>query len=103
MIRVNLLQMEKVMELISNQRLQYLVFLGLSTGIAVLIGIVYASNHLLFQRFFGRINPLVAFLLIFFVGVILLSFLLSQGWFAIYERENLKGPVVIPVLQRYLG
>lgn len=58
MIQVNLQQMEKVIELISNQRLQYLVFLVFSIGVAALIGKVYSSNHLLFQRFLGRINPL---------------------------------------------
>lgn len=81
----------KIKELISNERLQYLVYSGLSIGVIGLTGIGYFYNNLLFQRFLGRINPLIAILFIIFLGVVLLSFLLSQGWFAIYGKENVKG------------
>ncbi|VVB87971.1 Uncharacterised protein [uncultured archaeon] len=83
--------MTKIKELISKERSQYLVFIGLSIGVVGLTGILYFSNNLLFQRFIGGINPLVAASFIIFLGVILLSFLLSQGWFAIFKKENLKG------------
>jgi hypothetical protein len=75
--------MTKIKELISSERLQYLVFIGLSIGVAGLTGIGYFSNNLLFQRYFGGINPFIPILLIIFLGVVLLSFLLSRGWFAI--------------------
>ena len=80
-----------IKELISKERLQYLVFIGLSIGILGLTGIGYSSHNLLFQRFLGRANPLLAIIFIILLGVILLSVLLSQGWFAIYKKENLKG------------
>lgn len=80
-----------IMELISRKRLQYQVFIGLSIVIVGLTGILYFSNKLLFQRFLGRLNPVIVILFVIFLGFILLSFLLSQGWFAIFERENLAG------------
>lgn len=80
-----------IKELISEERLQYLVFVGLSIGILGLTGIGYSSNNLLFQRFLGRINPLMAFIFVILLGVFLLTYLLSQGWFTIYRKKNLKG------------
>jgi hypothetical protein len=83
--------MTKIKELIYKERLQYLVYVGLSIAVMGLTGIGYFSDNLLFQRFLGRINPLIAILFIIFLGVVLLFVLLSQGWFAIYGKENLKG------------
>ena len=91
------------MELISNQRSQYLVFIGLSIGVAGLIAIVYSSSNLIFQRFLGRINPFVAFLFVFLLGLFLLSYLLSQGWFAIYGKANLTGLLRSSGLAALLG
>ena len=87
-IEVNLTQ---IMGLISRERLQYQVYCGVSIGVLGLTGILYFSNKLLFERFLGRINPILAFLLIIFLGGIFLSHLLSQGMFAIFIRENLEG------------
>jgi hypothetical protein len=95
--------MEQIMELVSNQRSQYLVFIGLSIGVAGLIAIVYSSSNLIFQRFLGRINPFVAFLFVFLLGLFFLSYLLSQGWFAIYERANLTGLLRSSGLAALLG
>jgi hypothetical protein len=50
--------MAKIKELISNERVQYLVYIGISIGVAGLTGIGYSSNNLLFQRYIGGINPL---------------------------------------------
>ncbi|VVB97487.1 Uncharacterised protein [uncultured archaeon] len=83
--------MTKIKELISNERLQYLVYIGLSIVVVGLTGIAYFSNNLIFQRFIGGINPLIASLFIIILGFIILSFLLSKGWFAIYKKGNLKG------------
>ncbi len=83
--------MTKIKELISKERLQYVIISALSIGAVGLTGIIYFSNNLCFERFIGSINPLIAAIFIIFLGVILLSFLLSQGWFAIYKKENQKG------------
>ncbi len=83
--------MTKVTELISSERSQYLVYAGLSIGILGLTGVLHFSDHLLFQRFIGRINPLIAFITISILGVILFTILLYRGWFAIIKKESLEG------------
>ncbi len=83
--------MTRIKELISNERPQYQVFTGLSIGVVVLTGILYFSDNLLFKRFIGGINPIIASFFIILSGVISLTFLLSRGWFAIYKKANLKG------------
>jgi len=78
------------MELVTDERLQYLVFIGLSLGVVALAAIAYLSDPLLFQRFLGKINPLIAIVVIALLGGTLLSVLLSRGWFAIYKTEDPK-------------
>jgi hypothetical protein len=103
MFRANLQYAGRVMESISSDRLQYLIFLGLSLGVLGFVGILYVSNPLLFQRFLGRINPLIAFLCVIALGFILFFFLLSQNWFTVYEKENLKGLLYATVLAASFG
>jgi hypothetical protein len=79
----------KITEPIARERLQYQAFFTLSIVAAGLTGILYSTDSQLFQRFLGRINPVIAILLVIFVGYALLSWLLSQGWLAMYKRENL--------------
>jgi len=78
-----------------SERLQYLVFIGLSLGVASLAGISYFSNnvHALsgFRRFLGGLNPLIGVFFVFILAIFLLSYLLSRGWFSIYKSENLTG------------
>lgn len=81
-----------------SERLQYLVFIGLSLGVAGLAGISYFSNSLRalsgFRRFLDGLNPLLGVFFIFILGTFLLSCLLSRGWFSIYKNENLRGLLV---------
>lgn len=74
----------------SWRRRQYLVFFGLSVGAAGAARSVHLSNPVHFRRFLGGVDPFVAIVLVSVLGFLLLSFLLSTGWFAIYERESLK-------------
>jgi hypothetical protein len=71
-------------ELIATDRLQFMVFLGLSLGTVALTAIAYSSNPLEFQRFLGNLNPLAAITVIAVVGGILLSILLARNWFLIW-------------------
>ena len=82
--------MTKIKELITNERPQYQVLIGISIVVLALTVIGYFSNSLFYQRFMGSTNPLIVILLIIFLGVVLLSLLLSRGWFAIFRKENLK-------------
>jgi hypothetical protein len=92
-----------ILEFVSKERLQYLVMTALSIGAVGLTGIIDYSNPLLFQRFIGSIDPFAAAFLMTLLGWILLSFLLSRGWFAIYKKENLKGLVCSSGLAALLG
>jgi hypothetical protein len=78
----------KMKELIARDRLQYLIFTGASLGILGCTGILYVSNPMLFQRFIGHINPLLTGCFLIVLGGLVLSFLVSQNWFAIYKNLN---------------
>lgn len=80
-----------LLELFSRKRLQVRVIAAISLGAVGLTGILNYSNEHIFQRFLGDINPLAASLFIAVLGFILLSFLLSRDWFAVYKQGNLNG------------
>ena len=81
----------KIKKLISTEKSQYLVFLSLSIAVMLLTGLIYFTNKLPFERFIGRINPLLAGIFIILLGAVLFTVLLSHSWFAIYKKGNLKG------------
>jgi len=86
--------MTKFVELISTERDQVLVFLGISLVIAFLTGILYVRNAPLFQAFFGALNPLLVMLGIIFLGTVLSLFFLSRGWFVVHKAGEYKGLLV---------
>jgi len=86
--------MSKFIELISNERNQILVFLGISFFIAILTLILYFRNAFLFQAFFGKLNPLLAVFIVILLGTILSLFLASRGWFVVYKAGEYKGFLV---------
>jgi len=86
--------MSRDVGLFSQEQSQYLIFVGLSLGVAVLVATLYSRNSLAFRPYLGGVNPLVAIALTILLGVVLLSFLLSRGWFVIYGKENLRGLLV---------
>jgi len=84
----------KTIELITNERNQLLVFLGISFFIAILTGILNVRNGVLFQAFFGKFDPLLAVFIVILLGTILSVFLLSRGWFVVYKAGEYKGILV---------
>ena len=84
-------------------RVQYLVFAGLGLGACGFVAVLQLSDSSLFQRFLGRINPLIAFLCAIAVGFALLSWSLSQGWFVIYREGNRQGLLWASGLASVLG
>jgi hypothetical protein len=76
--------MMRFRDLIAAQRLQFLVFLGLSAGTVALTVVAYCSNPRQFERFLGKVNPLAAITVIAVLGVGVLSILLARGWFAVW-------------------
>ena len=99
----NLPYIDKITGSTSNDRLQFWVFMGLSLGVLGFTGILYFADKLLFQRFLGKINPLIAFLFAVVLGFVLLSFLISKKWFVIYEKENLTELLRFSSLAALLG
>jgi len=95
--------MAKVKEIFFIERSQFLIIIALSFGMVGLTGILYFHNDSPFHRFFGDVNPLAAFVVVSLLGALLLSFLLSQDWFAIYKKENLKGLARSSALAALLG
>lgn len=83
--------MSELWRLISEETLQYIVFLSLSVIVFILTCIAHLSNSSSFQRYFSTIHPLLVVFILFILGLILFSFLLSDGQFAIYGRGNYKG------------
>jgi len=82
--------MLKIKEIISNEKRQYIIYLVLSLGIVGFTGILYLSNPLSFQLYIGNINPLLMIPFVILLGFVLLTYLLSRGWFSIYKRGNLR-------------
>jgi len=86
--------MAKTIELISNERNQILVFLGISVFIAILTIILYFRNAILFQAFFGKLHPFLAVFIVILLGITLSVFFLSRGWFLVYKAGEYKGFLV---------
>lgn len=86
--------MTKAIELISSERNQVLIFLGISLFVAIMTGILYVRNAFLFQAFFGKLHPFLAILIVILLGTILSVFFLSRGWFVVYKVGELKGFLV---------
>jgi hypothetical protein len=95
--------MAKLWSLISEQIFQYSVFLGLSVIIFILTGITYISNRASFAKYFGRINPLLAVFIVFIIGLILFTYLLDDGLFAVYRPGNYRGLLLAVVLALPFG
>lgn len=90
-------------ELVSDARSQYLVYIALSTGVLILSGIIYLSDHLVFRRLIGTLNPFAIIIPTIFLGLVLFSVLISNRWFAIYQSGNLKGLLLSAVLASVFG
>lgn len=80
----------KIVELITKEKQQLQILIALSLVVLTLTGIVDFYHPQLYPRFFGTVNPLLAVLGISFLGIILLSILIVQGWFVVYKKEGLK-------------
>jgi len=80
----------KVRDVIRRERGQLLAYACLSGIVLGLTTIAYSIDVLVFRRLLGE-TPIVAGFLICIVGLVLLTVLLSGGWFWFYRRGNLKG------------
>lgn len=82
--------MAKLWRVFSEETSQVILLLSLSVIVLALTGMMCASNSAAFQRFFGRIHPLLIVSIVVVLGLVLFPYLLSNGQFAVYERGNAK-------------
>lgn len=85
-------------QLIIKKKSQYQIYFSLSFIVAILAAILFFSDEQVFQRFIGSINPLLACLTIIIAGFILLSYLISKGWFIIYKKVKFKKRLRVTLL-----
>ena len=78
-------------EIVASEPLQVAVYVALSLAVIAGTGILCAHNKVIYQDFFGRINPLLVMVAVSILGFILLTYLLGRGWFAIFQIQNLQG------------
>ena len=93
----------KVFETYATERLQYMVYIGLSLVILIFTSVLFFSDSQVFQRFLGNIHPIKAFLAAISLGFLLLSVLLTKKWFAIFETGSFPGMLRFSGLAALLG
>lgn len=76
-------------DLVVNERPQFLILAAISIGVLTLTAAGYYLDRLLFQRFLGKVNPVLASVAFVLLGGALLTFFLWRGWFAIYQPGHL--------------
>ena len=96
-------QITKFRQLVPSERSQVLVLIIISLVVLGLTGILYLRNRQFFQAFIGKLNPLIAFVLVVLLGIVLLTLLLSRGWFSIIGNEILKGLLLSSILASILA
>lgn len=78
----------RIKTLIASKKDQLTAFLGLFLGILTLTGILTYIDGSVFERFTGRLNPLVAIFGAGILGLGLLSWLMYREWFSVYHRDS---------------
>ena len=95
--------MQKLIALTVQARTQYGVFLGISILVVALTGVLYARNAAIFQPLMGRLNPMVAILIVVLLGCVLLTLVLSRGWFAVFGVGLSRGLLFASGVAALLG
>jgi hypothetical protein len=90
-------------EIIQTRQLQFTIYIGISLAVTVFAGVLFIRSDRIFHPYFGRINPVIAVMLTALTGLILFIFLISRGWFAIYQMGNQSGLLVAAGLAGLLG
>ena len=80
-----------MMTSMGNDKLQYLVFAGLSLVVVALTAVLSFTSKQPFQRFIGNVHPLLAVPAAIILGAALLLYLRAQFGFVIFATENHKG------------
>lgn len=79
-----------MINLLSKHRAQFAAFAGLWAVLLALTTVGYTADPMLFKRFFGSLNPLIAFTLLCLTGLGCCAFLIRKGWFSILSPGNVR-------------
>ncbi|WP_416838394.1 hypothetical protein [Haloferax sp. DFSO52] len=94
--------MDRFRELLARERRQFLLFGAVALVIVGCTGVLTAVSPQVFRPYFGGLNPVAVVLGVGILGTILVTLVLSRGWFAVYTpgplRERLLLAVVLPTL-----
>ncbi|KAB1192662.1 hypothetical protein GJR96_04095 [Haloferax sp. MBLA0076] len=94
--------MDRFRKRLAETRQQYLLFVLLSLAILGCAGVLASVDPSLFRPYFGGLDPMAAILGVSLLGMILVTLVLSRGWFAVYTpgplRERLSLAVILPTL-----
>lgn len=94
--------MNRLRELLTEERSQFLVFGLLSLVVSGFTGVLTVTSPQVFRPYFGAINPMLSMLGVLVLGFSLWFLLLSRGWFVVYEpgalRQSLPLVVVLPTV-----
>ena len=74
-----------MMELVTAERPQFLAYFAISLAVTICTAILTYYDKDIYKPFLGPLNPLLVVVSLSVLGFFLLAFLLSRGWFAIYE------------------
>jgi len=77
----------KKLGIFNSQKSQYL---WLSSLLTVLTSILYISDKFIFQKYMGKLNPLITVPIIATLGFFSLSFLVSKNWLSEHKEKNSK-------------
>jgi hypothetical protein len=88
----------RIAKAISDSHFQFIIFLTISLVLFSFTVILFVSDPLIFQPYLGDISPILAIAIITLLGVVLLAYLISLGWFDIFKKENLKGLLISSIL-----
>jgi hypothetical protein len=91
------------METINQPRIQYITFGVIGALVFLLALTAYLGEGPFFQRFLGKIHPLLAFALVIAGGLGLMAFLLSRGWLVIRPEIQLRGVLSAAILAALFG
>ena len=83
--------MLKIKKLILKERSQYLAIGIICSIIIVFSTVLFLTNPISFQRFFGNLNPLLIIFVVIILFIVLSTVFLLYGWFKVYRRDNSRG------------
>ena len=81
----------KIWGMAANEYFQYTVFTLITLLVSLSAIKAYSTVPAAFRKYLGGVHPLLVVFVLFIIGLILLSFLMQDGEFAVFRKGNYKG------------